>query len=148
MGYRFLADVIVAIHVGYVSYVVVGQLLIWLGIVFRWQWIRNPWFRWTHLIMILIVGIEAVFAIECPLTRWESKLRLLAGQQVSGESFVGRLLHDLIFVDWPEWVINSLHITFALLVLGTFLLVPPRRRSIQLAGENEAPISKPPPAIG
>jgi hypothetical protein len=136
MGYRFLADVIVAIHVGYVAYVVVGQLLIWLGIVFGWRWIRNPWFRWTHLVMMLIVGVEAAFDIECPLTRWERMFRELAGQQVSGESFIGRLLHDLIFVDWPAWVINCLHIVFALVVLGTFVLVPPRRRQHSVQSAN------------
>jgi hypothetical protein len=128
MAYGLLADLIVAVHVAYVSYVVFGQLLIWLGLVLRWRWIRNPWFRWTHLVMMLIVGAEAALHIECPLTRWENVLRGWAGQPLSGESFVGRLLHDLIFVNWPPWVVDGLHILFALVVLGTFVLAPPRRR--------------------
>jgi hypothetical protein len=126
MGYGILADMLVAVHTAYVSYVVFGQLLIWLGLLLRWQWVRNPWFRWTHLVMMLIVGVEAVFDIECPLTRWENVLRGWAGQPINGETFLGRLLHDLIFVDWPPWVVNALHITFALIVLGTFVLAPPR----------------------
>ena len=130
MVYSLLADVVVGVHVAYVSYVVFGQLLIWLGLLRRWSWIGNPWFRWTHLAMILIVGGEAVLDIECPLTRWERNLREAAGQAVSGESFVGRLLHELIFVDWSPWVVNALHIIFALVVLGTFVLAPPRRRSL------------------
>lgn len=137
MGYSLLADVVVAIHVAYVSYVVLGQLLIWLGLALHWRWVRNAWFRWTHLLMMLIVGGEAMLDIECPLTRWERGLRVLAGQEVSGESFVGRLLHDLIFVSWPPWMINSLHIGFALVVLGTFVLAPPRRRSVTpMAAKN------------
>lgn len=79
--------------------------------------------------MIVIVGVEAVLNIECPLTNWEGHFRQLAGQEVSGESFVGRLLHNLIFVDWPPWVIDTSHVVFALLVLATFVLAPPRRRS-------------------
>lgn len=134
MGYRLLADLVVAVHVAYVSYVVFGQLLIWLGLALRWQLVRNPWFRWTHLILILIVGGEALLDIECPLTRWERSLRTLAGQQVSGESFVGRLLHNLIFVSWPPWVLNSLHVGFALVVLGTFVLAPPRRQADVVPG--------------
>jgi hypothetical protein len=130
MGYGLLADLVVAIHVTYVSYVVFGQLLIWLGLALRWKWVRNAWFRWTHLIMMGIVGVEALLDIECPLTRWERSFRELAGQQASTESFVGRLLHDLIFVNWSPWLINSLHIGFALIVLGTFVLAPPRRRSM------------------
>jgi hypothetical protein len=127
MGYGLLADLIVAFHVAYVSYVVVGQLAIWLGLALRWAWVRNPWFRWTHLIMMVIVGGEAALNIECPLTRWERGFRELAGQPVSGETFLGRLLHNLIFVDWPQGVINALHIAFALVVLGTFILAPPRK---------------------
>lgn len=129
MGYGLAADAIVAVHVGYVSYVVLGQLLIWLGLVLGWSWVRNPWFRWTHLLMIGIVGLEAVLSIDCPPTLWEAQLRELAGQEASSVSFVGRLLHGLIFVDWPPWVIDSLHVVFALVVLATFVLVPPRRRT-------------------
>ena len=128
MGYSLIADAIVGVHVAYVTYVVIGQLLIWLGLAFRWSWVRNPWFRWTHLIMMVIVGAEAILDIECPLTRWERDFRGLAGQETSGTSFVGRLLHSLIFLDWPPWVLNGLHVGFALVVLGTFVLAPPRRR--------------------
>lgn len=128
MAYGLLADIVVALHVAYVSYVVFGQLLIWLGLALHWAGVLNPWFRWTHLFMMLIVGGEAALDIECPLTRWERNLRVLAGREVSGESFMGRLMHNLIFVDWPPWAINTLHIVFALVVLGTFVLAPPRRR--------------------
>jgi hypothetical protein len=125
--YRGLADLIVAIHVGYVGFVVLGQVAIWIGLLLRWHWIRNPWFRWVHLLMITIVGLEAALGLTCPLTRWEATLRNLAGQEVQGDSFLGRLLHNLIFVDLPSPVIAAIHITFALLVLGTFVLAPPRR---------------------
>jgi hypothetical protein len=126
MAYGILADAMVAIHVAYVSYVVFGQLAIWLGLALRWRWVRNPWFRWTHLIMILIVTVEAIFDITCPLTAWEGDLRDLAGQPRSGESFVGRLLHNLIFVDWSPWIINCIHVGFGLLVLATFIFAGPR----------------------
>jgi cytochrome c biogenesis protein CcdA len=127
MLYRYLADLVVAIHVAYVSFVVFGQLAIWLGLLVGWSWVRNPWFRWIHLVLMTIVGLEAVLGITCPLTDWESALRERAGQQVQGELFVGRLLHNLIFVDLPSSVITAIHITFALLVIGTFVLAPPRR---------------------
>jgi hypothetical protein len=94
----------------------------------RWGWVRNRWFRLTHLAAIVAVAIEAIFSIECPLTTWEWRLRELAGQPVSGESFVGRCLHELIFYTAPPWVLSMLHIGFALLVLVTFILAPPRWR--------------------
>jgi hypothetical protein len=126
--YRCLADLIVAVHVAYVAFVVLGQLAIWVGLLCHWHWVRNVWFRCIHLLMIVIVGVEAALDITCPLTSREANLRRLAGQEVQGESFLGRLLHNLIFVDLPSGVIATLHIFFALLVLGTFVLAPPRWR--------------------
>jgi hypothetical protein len=148
MFYGYLADLIVAVHVGYVSFVVLGQLAIWAGVLLRWPAVRNPWFRWIHLVMMTIVGLEAAFNITCPLTHWEASLRRLAGQEVQGESFLGRLLHNIIFVDLPAPVITGLHVTFALLVIGTFVLAPPRRfrrarddGSSSLTGPTSAPAS-------
>jgi hypothetical protein len=126
MLYRYLADFIVAVHVAYVSFVVFGQLAIWIGLAFRWRFVRNARFRWIHLVMMSIVGLEAVFGISCPLTEWEANLRRLAGQEVEGE-FVGRLLHNLIFVNLPSSALAGLHVTFAVLVIATFVLAPPRR---------------------
>ena len=129
MGYGILADAIVALHVAYVSYVVLGQLLIWLGIALKWSWIRNPWFRWTHVLCMTIVGVEAVLNIPCPLTTWEDTLREWAGQAKSGKSFIGRCLYSIIFFEnVDEWVLTACHIGFAVLVLATLWLIPPRRR--------------------
>src|SRR5215471_11505426 len=100
MFYSFLADLLVGLHVGYVGFVVVGQLLIWRGLALGWRWVRNPWFRMTHLLAMVIVGFEAVCQIDCPLTVWEGSLRRLAGQHVGEGSFLGRLLHNLIFYDF------------------------------------------------
>lgn len=129
MSYSALADLLVAIHATYVSFVVVGLLLIWIGLAFGWQWIRNPWFRVTHLVAILIVALEAIFGIECPLTGWERQLREAAGQPVSEASFIGRVFHNLLFYeDVPAWVFTALHIGFGVIVLVTYLLAPPRFR--------------------
>lgn len=126
--YGFLADLVVAVHIAYVSFVLLGELAILVGIAFGWQWIRNPWFRWTHLVAIAIVAVEAILGITCPLTDLEDLLRTWAGKHVSGQSFIGRLLDDLLFYDAPQGILTSCYIGFALLVLGTLWLAPPRRR--------------------
>jgi hypothetical protein len=125
---------IVAVHVAYVLFVVLGQLAIWVGLGLGWRWIYHPWFRWVHLVMMTVVGLEAALGITCPLTRWEAEFRALAGQQATHDTFVGRLLHNLIFVELSPAVLSAVHIIFALLVLGTFVLAPPRRRHGRIAG--------------
>jgi hypothetical protein len=127
MRHAVLADLVVALHVAYVGYVVVGVLLIWLGLWRKWVWVRNRWFRFTHLAAIAVVALEAALGIECPLTVWERNLRIAAGQSVTGESFIGRCLHGLLFYDLPPWAFTVLHLAFGLVVLATFLLAPPRR---------------------
>jgi hypothetical protein len=129
MGYRLLADVVVAVHVAYVAFVVVGQVLILAGVARGWGWVRNPWFRLAHLAAILVVAAEALLGIACPLTVWEHRLRVLGGQAAGGGTFIGNLLHELIFFDFPPWVFTTAYVAFALLVLVTLLLAPPRWRS-------------------
>ena len=75
MFYALLADLIVAMHFVYLGVAIGGQLLILVGILARWQWIRNFWFRLTHLVAISIVAFEAIMNIPCPLTVWEEQLR-------------------------------------------------------------------------
>jgi hypothetical protein len=129
MFYQILADIVVAIHFAYVSYVVLGELLIAVGIPLGWQWIRNFWFRVSHLLMILIVVAESVVHFECPLTTWEYQLREASGQPIENRSFVGRLLHKLMFFDlgddsWRMW--QWIYGGAAAVVVLTWVLAPPR----------------------
>jgi hypothetical protein len=140
MVYSLLADAVALFHFAYVAYVVVGELVIVVGAVFRQGWVRNPWFRWTHLLAIAIVALEAVGHIECPVTSWENDLRTLAGQETSNETFVGRMVQTVFLNNrWDQWVYEYLHIGFGVLVLATFVLVPPRWRRRPLpAGQPPA----------
>lgn len=131
MSYGTLADLCGVVHLGYVSFVVIGQLLIFAGIAMRWQWIRNPWFRGIHLAMIVVVALEAVIDFQCPITAWENQLRTLAGQPPRGDSYIASLVHDLMYWDLPynhpafQWSYYG----FAALVAATFVVAPPRRRT-------------------
>jgi hypothetical protein len=144
LAYRLLADAIVTIHFAYVAFVVVGQLLILLGICCRWRWVRNPWFRCLHLAAILIVAGESLLQITCPLSDWEDALRTAAGETVDQGTFLGRWLHYLFRYDLPQdhWIFRTSYISFALLVLVTFLLAPPawRRRAVPLQEEPSASV--------
>jgi hypothetical protein len=67
--YRLLADTVVAVHLTYVAFVVVGMAAILVGIVLRWSWVRNFWFRTVHLLMIGIVAVESLCGVRCPLPK-------------------------------------------------------------------------------
>src|SRR5262249_11878348 len=110
MDPALLADLIVVLHLGYVLFVLVGFALVWIGVLFRWPWVRRPGFRIPHLVCTLIVPIEAVFGMVCPLTEWEKHLRERAGQPVEDISFMGRLARDLLFYQGPPWVFTVCYV--------------------------------------
>jgi hypothetical protein len=126
MCYGYLADAIVAAHVAYVGFVVLGQLAIMVGYFAHWVWIRKPWIRFAHLGAIVIVALEAIFGIQCPLTTWEVQLRRLAGEEVADISFIGRCLDYVLFYNAEPWILTSSYIGFAILVIATLVAVPPR----------------------
>jgi hypothetical protein len=142
-----LANVVVALHVGYVSFVVLGQLAILIGWWRRWDWVRRPWFRLIHLAAILIVAGETVISLRCPLTTLENYLRELGGQSGQDVDFVGRVLQGLIFLDLPDthWIFKVMYFGFAALVLLTLVMVPPRRPAVSRAAERGPQTGSAPP---
>src|ERR1700704_4276602 len=104
MLYALLADLIVAIHITYVVYVVGGLVAILIGASRGRKWIRNPWFRVTHLLAILIVVMEVFLKLNCPLTTWENQARAAAQQPLDGSAFMDRLLTFILFGAAPGGV--------------------------------------------
>jgi hypothetical protein len=126
--YRWLADLVVAVHVGYVACVLLGLLVILLGGALGWRWVHNRWFRSVHLLLIVTVVVRALLTPVCPLTTWESDFAARAHEQGFERSAVGLFLHELIHPHLPLWVFPIIYILFALLVVGAFWLVPVRWR--------------------
>ncbi len=127
--YALLADIVVVFHLFYVVFAVGGEAAILVGRFCRHVWIGNPVFRVAHMLSVVLVAVEASIGVMCPLTAWEYKLRRLAGQVYEGDiTFIGRLVRTMIFYDFPQWVFTAMHISFGILVVLTFIFIPPRFR--------------------
>jgi hypothetical protein len=124
--YHVEADLVAAVHAAYIAFVVFGFIAIMLGVATGWQWVRNVYFRAAHLAAILLVCVEALIGVSCPLTILEDRLRVLGVDTPYPGSFVGYVLDRLIFYDFPQWLFTSVYLSFGALVLLTFLLAPPR----------------------
>jgi hypothetical protein len=124
----FYADLVVALHFAYLLFTVGGEILILVGGALKWGWVRNTTFRIFHLAAVVYVSLEATVGLVCPLTELEYRLRQAAGQGVEEDiSFVGRLIRELLFYEFPGWFFTLLYIGFGILVIGTLILLPPRR---------------------
>ena len=127
MIYGLLADLMVAVHLSFILFVIGGEAAIVVGAMRRWTWIRNLGFRLAHVLAIVVVAIESLTGVICPLTTWEWELRGRAGQAVEDDiSFVGRLIRDVLYYELSPWVFTTAYVAFALLVIVTFVVAPPR----------------------
>jgi hypothetical protein len=127
--YIVLANLVTVLHIGYVSFVVLGLLAIWLGGPLRWGWVRNRWFRAIHMLAIAIVAAETIIGMTCPLSIWEIELRELGGQHPQGGDFIANMCRPWMGLDdVPDthWAFKVMYIGFGVVVLGTLFLVPPR----------------------
>ena len=126
---RWLADLMLVVHVGIVLFVVFGQVLILLGGWRRWAWTRHLGLRVTHVAMVVVIVVQAWLGRLCPLTIWEQALRRHAGDSSYGGSFVEHWLSRLIFFEAPWWAFVAAYSVFAAVVVISWVLLPPRRRT-------------------
>lgn len=125
-----LADLILLLHFAIVAFVVLGLPVIWLGYWRGWGWVRNPWMRWGHLGLMGFIAAQTVVGQICPLTVWENRLRLAAGQSAPYEStFIERWFGRILFYDADPGVFVALYFVFFLLVMHAWIVVRPDRRN-------------------
>jgi hypothetical protein len=130
-----MADAVLLLHLAYVGFVVGGFLAVPLGAALGWRWVRRRWLRRLHLAAIALVALEAVVGVLCPLTWLEAALR--GGARPEG--FVGRLVHAVLFYDFPPWVFTAAYLALTALALALYRLVPPA---------GPVPAAEPAPAAG
>jgi hypothetical protein len=103
--YRLLADATVALHLGFVLFVVCGGLL-----AFRWRWIP-----WVHLPAAVWGALIEFAGWICPLTYLEVDLRQRAGEAGYRGGFVE---HYLLPVLYPGALTREVQVG-----LGIFVVV-------------------------
>ena len=125
--YLLAADLLLFGHVLFVAFVVLGLALILIGNPCDWSWVRNPWFRLSHLIAIAIVVLQSWVGVICPLTTWEMALRERADAAVYSGSFISHWLESLLYFQAPAWVFTVCYTVFAAMVVASWFWVRPRR---------------------
>ena len=120
------ADIVLTLHALFVLFVVIGLMLIVIGWWRRWRWVRNPWFRYLHLLAIAFVVLEAWVGLPCPLTLLENALRIAADGAPYASSFVGYWLQRLLYYNLPAAVFAGIYTVFLVLVLVSWFVCPPR----------------------
>lgn len=121
-----LADAILIVHVLFVLFVIFGLVAVYLGYFLNWKWVRNRLFRILHLSSIAIVIGQSWAGLICPLTIWEMGLRAEVGSATYSGSFIQHWLHSLLYYSAPEWAFSVVYTGFGILIVGGWILVPPK----------------------
>jgi hypothetical protein len=126
--YLFAADLMLFAHLLFVAFVIFGLLLILVGRLREWQWVRNRHFRIAHLAAIAIVVLQSWFGVVCPLTTIEMALRDRAGDTVYEGTFISHWMESILYYRAPPWVFALCYTAFGLLVVASWFWVRPERR--------------------
>lgn len=110
MAYRFLADLVLLVHLAFLVFVVAGGLL-----ALRWRWMP-----WVHL-PAAAWGVWTEFAgVVCPLTPLEVHFRRLGGQAGYQGGFIEHYVTGTLY---PEGLTREVQVVLGLLAVGANLVV-------------------------
>jgi hypothetical protein len=121
MGYRILASAALAVHFGYLGYVVLGGFLAW-----RW-----PRMTWPHLVAAAWGLVVVTLPAACPLTALEDWARVRSGQDRSSRGFVDRFFEGVLY---PERYARLMQALAVAVVLVSYVGLLWRRHSAHRAG--------------
>lgn len=105
MPYSLLADLILAVHLGFILFVVLGGLAV----------ARRAWLAWLHLPCVAWGVAVEMMGWYCPLTPVENHFRLLAGEAGYQGGFIQ---HYLLAAIYPEGLTSEVQIALGLIALG------------------------------
>lgn len=127
MPWRLLADAVLVLHLGVVSFVLGGLLAIVAGNLRGWHAVNRPGFRCLHLGAIGFVVVQSWLGQTCPLTTLESWLRQRGAAVGYEGGFIEHWVHAAMFFRAPAWVFVAAYTAFGLLVAWAWWRWPPRR---------------------
>ncbi len=104
MFFRIAADLVLALHLGFITFVILGGLLV----------LRYRWIIYLHIPAAVWGAFVEITGRICPLTIWENNLRRRAGESGYAESFVE---HYLVPIIYPAGLTRSVQFWIAGLVI-------------------------------
>jgi len=117
--YQVLAVAVLAVHLGWIAWVIFG-----------WTLTRNrPVLRWLHILSLIYSILIENVPWPCPLTLTEMRFMELAGIQPYHEPFLVHYLEMLIYPHISETLLTCCASAVCVAILGIYGLRFRRRRT-------------------
>ena len=110
MGYLFLADLVVLLHVCFVLFVIAGGFLV------LWK----SYIAWYHIPAVIWAASIEFLGWICPLTPLENMLRARGGDAGYATGFVDHYIMPILY---PAALSRKMQIGLGLIVLGVNIAV-------------------------
>ena len=107
---RLAADLILALHLGFILFVIFGGLLL----------LRYPRVMYLHVPAAVWGAFVEISGRICPLTTWENNLRRSAGESGYAESFIE---HYLVPIIYPAGLTRGVQLAIAGVVILTNIVI-------------------------
>ena len=119
-----IADAVLAGHVIIILFNVFGLLVVPIGGLFGWRFVRIRWWRILHVLLLAAVAAQALLGRACILTLWQAALN---GAAAAAQPLIARFVNGLIYWPLPIWVFAALYTVVFGYALALLWLVPPNR---------------------
>ena len=120
-----LADAILLLHLAIVLFNTLGLVLVWVGAVLGWRWVRIFALRIVQILLMGYIALQAMVGQICPLTILEDALR----GTVDERGFIARWASALLYWNAPPWVFAAGYLVWFGVMLLTWFMVRPVRQS-------------------
>ena len=107
---RIAADLVLAVHLGFIVFVILGGLLL----------LRFPKIMYLHIPAAIWGAFVEISGRICPLTTWENDLRQSAGESGYAESFVE---HYLVPIIYPAGLTRDVQLALAGVVVLSNIVI-------------------------
>jgi hypothetical protein len=119
VAYRLLAQAVLALHMAFTGYVLLGGFLAW-----RW-----PRALWPHLAAVCWAALGLAVRLFCPLTAWQNALRRRGGLPELPHGFIGTyLVGPVVPAGWVPAARVAVGVLVAVSWLGVLRIRQQRQR--------------------
>ena len=115
---RWLADLVLVVHLAYLAFIPIGGFLAW----------RCRWVMWPHLAAVAVGFVSVTVGLDCPLTSWEQSLRRRGGERAYRDGFIDHYLTGHVYPHGYDWLVQVLFISCVVVAYAVLIARHTRAR--------------------
>jgi len=123
------SEIVLLIHFCIFLFIILSFFLIPLGYQQKWRWVKNKYYRSTHIILMGIIFIETILGFMCPLTVLEHHLR----NNTKVNNKFTEIIHQIMYWDLPIYQFIFLYLLSLLYLIFLWFYFKPNFKKSNLS---------------